>query len=214
MWIRCEGNYLQLLGFWNFFNFFRFFPLKLVYFWTKSRKNTYGCFFHSFCAANLNFGTKNNGRVKSSILKTLIFHVFDLQFQIARTFLRPFLWTFSLAYSPLKSATLSCSSEVTLLNIKNQCNFCDFCCCCISKREEAKLVFQIWFLITSWCNDRNIVCILTISFINLLCQYGSMLYGKPIPMQFIHVSHQLLWWIIRTDKYNFKRLLRIFGQLL
>ena len=31
-WIRCEGNYLQLLGFWNFFVFFRFFPLKLVYF--------------------------------------------------------------------------------------------------------------------------------------------------------------------------------------
>ena len=82
MWIRCEGNCLQLLGFWNFFVFFRFFPLKLVYFWTKSRKNTYGCFFHSFCATNLNFGTKNNGRMKSSILKTLIFYVFDHQFQI------------------------------------------------------------------------------------------------------------------------------------
>ena len=40
------------------------------------------CFFHSFCATNLNFGTKNNGRMKSSILKTLIFDVFDLQFQI------------------------------------------------------------------------------------------------------------------------------------
>ena len=81
-WIRCKGSCLQLLGFWNFFVFFWFFPLKLVYFWTKSRKNTYGCFFHSFCATNLNFGTKNNGRMKSSILKTLIFYVFDLQFQI------------------------------------------------------------------------------------------------------------------------------------
>ena len=57
MWIRCKGNCLQLLGFWIFFVFFRFFPLKLVYFWTKSWKNTYGCFFHSFCATYFNFGT-------------------------------------------------------------------------------------------------------------------------------------------------------------
>ena len=34
--------------------------------------------------------------------------------QIARTFLRPFSWTFGLAYSPSKLTTLSCSSEVTL----------------------------------------------------------------------------------------------------
>ena len=73
MWIRCQGNCLQLLGFWIFFVFFRFFPLKLVYFWTKSRKNIYGCFFHSFCATDLKFGTKNIRSMKLSILKTLIF---------------------------------------------------------------------------------------------------------------------------------------------
>ena len=73
MWIRCWGSYLQLLGFWNLFVFFRFFPLKLVYFWTKSKKNIYGCFFHSFCATDLNFGTKNNGGMKYSTLKTVIF---------------------------------------------------------------------------------------------------------------------------------------------
>ena len=76
MWIRCQGNCLQLLGFWNFFVFFRFFPLKLVYFWTKSRKNIYGCFFHSFCATDLKFGNKNIGSMKLSILKTLIFFFF------------------------------------------------------------------------------------------------------------------------------------------
>ena len=57
----------------EFFLFFQFFPLKLVYFWTKSRKNVYGCFFHSFCATDLNLGTKNNGTMKQSTLKTLIF---------------------------------------------------------------------------------------------------------------------------------------------
>ena len=67
------GNCLQLLGFWNFFIFFRFFRLKLVYFWTKSRKNIYGCFFHSFCATDLNFGTNNNGGMKYSTLKTVFF---------------------------------------------------------------------------------------------------------------------------------------------
>ena len=64
---------MQLLGFWNFFIFFRFFPSKLVYFWTKSRKKRYGCFFHSICATDLNFGTKNIERTKLSTLKTLIF---------------------------------------------------------------------------------------------------------------------------------------------
>ena len=39
VWIRCWDNCLQLLGFWNFFVFFWFFPLKLVYFWTKSRNS-------------------------------------------------------------------------------------------------------------------------------------------------------------------------------
>ena len=39
----------------------------------KRKKNIYVCFFHSFCATDLNFGTKNNGRMKYSILKTLLF---------------------------------------------------------------------------------------------------------------------------------------------
>jgi hypothetical protein len=42
-WILRAGL-MQLLGFWNFFHFFQFFPLKLVYFWTKSRKNVYEFF--------------------------------------------------------------------------------------------------------------------------------------------------------------------------
>ena len=62
--IRCQGNSMQLLGFWNFFVFFRFFPLKLVYFETKSKKIIYGGFFHSFCVTDFNFYTKNNGRMK------------------------------------------------------------------------------------------------------------------------------------------------------
>ena len=49
-WIRCKGSCLQLLGFWNFFVFFQFFPLKLVYFWTKSRKKNIWVFFpHILC---------------------------------------------------------------------------------------------------------------------------------------------------------------------
>ena len=59
-WIRCKGSCLQLLGFWNFFIFFRFFPVKLLYFLTKNRIYIYGCFFHSFCVTDLNFGMKNN----------------------------------------------------------------------------------------------------------------------------------------------------------
>ena len=55
------------------FRFLEFFPSKLVYFWTKSRKKRYGCFFHSICATDLNFGTKNIERTKLSTLKTLIF---------------------------------------------------------------------------------------------------------------------------------------------
>ena len=51
---------------------FWLFPLKLVYFWTKSRKK-HGCFFHSICATELKFGTKNNVRTRKSTLKTLIF---------------------------------------------------------------------------------------------------------------------------------------------
>ena len=37
--------------------------------------------------------------------------------QIARTFVWPFSWTFGLAYSPLKSATPNCSSEITLMSL-------------------------------------------------------------------------------------------------
>ena len=76
VWIRCLGNCLQFLGFWNFLFFFRFFLPKLVYFWTKSRKKRYECFFHSICATDLNFGNKNIGRTKLSTLKTLIFENF------------------------------------------------------------------------------------------------------------------------------------------
>ena len=68
-WTKWDG--LDITRFFLFF--FWFFPLKLVYFWTKSRKNIYGCFFHSFGDTELNFGTKNNGSMKLSTLKTLIF---------------------------------------------------------------------------------------------------------------------------------------------
>ena len=68
--MNCKGSCLQLLGLWNFFVFFRFFPLNFVYFWIKSRKKLYGCFFHSICA---NFGNKNIGRTKLTTLKMLIF---------------------------------------------------------------------------------------------------------------------------------------------
>ena len=76
VWIRCQGNCLQLLGFRNFFVFFWFFPSKLVYFWTKSRKKRYGCFFHSICATDFSFGTKYIERTKLSTLKMLIFAYF------------------------------------------------------------------------------------------------------------------------------------------
>ena len=92
MWVRCWGNYLQLLGFWIFFVFFRFFPLKLVYFWTKSKKNIYGCFFHSFCATDLNFGTKNNGGMKYSTLKTVIFASYSDSPLVQFSKFKIFLW--------------------------------------------------------------------------------------------------------------------------
>ena len=41
--------------------------------------------------------------------------------QITKTFLWPFSQTFGLAYLPLNSATLSCSSEVTLCSIFGVC---------------------------------------------------------------------------------------------
>ena len=51
------------------FRFLEFFPLKLCYFWTKSRKKYMGVFFHSIWANNLNFGAKNNGRTKWATLE-------------------------------------------------------------------------------------------------------------------------------------------------
>ena len=157
MWIRCKGNCQQLLGFWNFFVFFWFFPLKLVYFWTKNRKNTYGCFFHSFCATNFNFGTKNNGRMKSSILKTLIFYVFDLQFQIKPNRqnifkavfidLWPCLFTTKLSYTQLfkwghsrscrklhQGRDFQCHYYLSFLGASSKKKFHTWCfliCCCI-----------------------------------------------------------------------------------
>ena len=114
------GWFSATFTFLKFFVFFWFFPLKLVYFWTKNRKNIYGCFFHSFCATDLNFDTKNNGRLKLSTLKTLIFTNFDLRFRIEPN-LENIHWQFSytlgLAYSPLNSATLSYSSVVTLMTL-------------------------------------------------------------------------------------------------
>ena len=83
---------MQLLRFWNFFVFFRFFPLKLVYFWTKNRKNIYECFFHSFCATDLNFGTKNNGRMKYSTLKTVIFASYWGSLLVQFSKFNNFLW--------------------------------------------------------------------------------------------------------------------------
>ena len=47
--------------------------MKERHFWAKNRKNIYGRFFHSFCATDLNFGIKNDRRMKYSTLKTLIF---------------------------------------------------------------------------------------------------------------------------------------------
>ena len=41
--------------------------------WTKSRKNIYWCFFNSFCATDLNLGTKNNGRMKKINFKNFDF---------------------------------------------------------------------------------------------------------------------------------------------
>ena len=78
---------------------FQFFPLKLVYFWTKIRKNTYGCFFHSFCATDLNFGIKNNGRMKWSTSKTLIFASYlGSALQISKKHLANFFFTWSLCH--------------------------------------------------------------------------------------------------------------------
>ena len=73
VWIRCKVSCLQLLGFWNFFVFSDFFRSNSFIFEPKVEKKDMGSFFHSICAPDLNFGTKNIGRTKLSNLKTLIF---------------------------------------------------------------------------------------------------------------------------------------------
>ena len=61
-------------------------------------------------------------RMKKKIVRIqLIFDIENLTIntksnQIIRTFLLPFSWIFGLVYFPLNSATLSCSSVVTLGN--------------------------------------------------------------------------------------------------
>ena len=50
--------------------------------------------------------------------------------QIPRTFLWPFSQTFGLVYSPLNSATFSCSSEVTLIHFKT---------CSLWRRTDIKI---------------------------------------------------------------------------
>ena len=58
--VKVDYFDLQLLAFWIFFPIF---SAQTRFFLTKSRK-IYGCFFHSFCVNNFNFGSKNNGRMK------------------------------------------------------------------------------------------------------------------------------------------------------
>ena len=76
----------------RFLEFFCLFPVKLVYFWTESRKGIYECFFYSFCATDINFGIGNNGSMKLSTLKTPIFSSYwgspSVQFSKFYNFLR------------------------------------------------------------------------------------------------------------------------------
>ena len=117
----------------------RFLVFGLIWFWRFNIPKFWFSkpFFH--VENQLNLYKKNHWRIQKweinfyfyHILIILIFNVlyflkmrpnFDVRYQIgstkssqiARTFLWPFLLTFGLAYSPLNSATLSCSSEVTL----------------------------------------------------------------------------------------------------
>ena len=61
----CNAEMAQNLRSFRFLEFFRFFPVFSIFSGrSKSRKNMYGHLFHSFCATNLNFGKKDNGRVK------------------------------------------------------------------------------------------------------------------------------------------------------
>ena len=61
------------------------------------------------------FDRNVNGNRDVKFLTSLTFN--SKSSQIAKIFLRPFSQAFGLAYSPLNSATLSCSSEVTLLTL-------------------------------------------------------------------------------------------------
>ena len=63
--------------------------LKLVYFWTESRKNIYGCFFHSFCATDLNFGTKN---IRGMKYPTVIFASYWGSLLVQFSKFENFLW--------------------------------------------------------------------------------------------------------------------------
>ena len=45
------------------------------------------------------------------------FSTLMVDFTDSRTFVWPFSWTFGLSYSPLKSATPNCSSEITLMSL-------------------------------------------------------------------------------------------------
>ena len=60
--------------------------------------------------------------LKMRIVLHLIFNTKSSQ--IPGTFLWPFSYTFGLAYSPLNSSTLSCSSEVTLTLITSRTHCC------------------------------------------------------------------------------------------
>ena len=73
----------------RFLEFFRFFP-------TFSAQAclflNWKCFFHSFCATDLNFGTKNNGGMKYSTLKTVIFASYWGSPLVQFSKLKNFLW--------------------------------------------------------------------------------------------------------------------------
>ena len=76
--ILCELDVgVKLPASFRFFNFFlffyNFFRSNSFIFLTENRKNIHGCFFHTICATELEFGTKNNVRTRKSTLKTLIF---------------------------------------------------------------------------------------------------------------------------------------------
>ena len=52
----------------------------------------HGCFFHSLCPTDLNFGTKNNGGMKYSTLKTVIFASYCGSPLVQFSKFKKFLW--------------------------------------------------------------------------------------------------------------------------